>query len=267
MEDELVSSISQIEKNVRTFHEYSAGTEEEKKFYSETLAFSRNFVFSIVDSRVAIVNSKFVGYVENTMPTYISRKGLRSGGESDVAINRLMNGEPKESAALKGLYETLLDSFGKKPSSHEKSFWLSPGISLEEFDAGTIWPGENGGGTFVEGQARFFVGIAYERDPKARAECLSEKGYRCSVCGLSFEERYGEIGKGFIHVHHSKPLSKGGGQSRNVSSSDDLVPVCPNCHSMLHLRSPDPRSVEDLKNHLKRNAGVSADLLNQAPKV
>lgn len=97
---------------------------------------------------------------------------------------------------------------------------------------------------YVTGAFRQVLINAYERDPEARKECIQHYGILCAVCGVNFEERYGPIGKGFIHVHHRKPLA-----TREVYSLDpinDLIPVCPNCHSMLHSFDP-PLSVEQLK--------------------
>ena len=48
----------------------------------------------------------------------------------------------------------------------------------------------------------------YERDPLARRLCLEHSCYTCQACGLRFEDRYGEIGRGFMHVHHKMPLSE-----------------------------------------------------------
>ena len=48
----------------------------------------------------------------------------------------------------------------------------------------------------------------YERDLRARKACLDHHGYRCSVCGFSFEDRYGPLGRNYIHVHHTLELSK-----------------------------------------------------------
>jgi 5-methylcytosine-specific restriction protein A len=89
----------------------------------------------------------------------------------------------------------------------------------------------------------------YERDPRARQLCLNHYGYCCSVCGLDFSERYGELGAGFIHVHHLKELSAVG-QGYNVDPVADLRPVCPNCHAMLHKVSP-AMPVEELKQKLR----------------
>lgn len=85
----------------------------------------------------------------------------------------------------------------------------------------------------------------YERNPKARQICIEHYGMNCSVCDFNFEEKYGEIGEGFIHVHHLKPLSKIG-REYELKPIDDLRPVCPNCHAMLHKSKP-PYSIEELK--------------------
>lgn len=70
----------------------------------------------------------------------------------------------------------------------------------------------------------------YERDRNARDACIQYYGPRCKVCALDFEERYGEIGKGFIHVHHTVPLSELG-EKYTVDPIADLVPVCPSCNA------------------------------------
>jgi 5-methylcytosine-specific restriction enzyme A len=77
----------------------------------------------------------------------------------------------------------------------------------------------------------------YERDRDAREACLKKHGAKCKVCGLNFGEVYGPIGKGFIHVHHVKPLGVMKKQYR-LNPKVDLVPVCPNCHAMLHRQMP-----------------------------
>jgi predicted HNH restriction endonuclease len=99
--------------------------------------------------------------------------------------------------------------------------------------------------TFVEGAARTITVNAYERNPAARRACLAHHGCRCRVCDLSFEERYGEIGREFIHVHHVVPLATVSSEY-TVHPIQDLLPVCPNCHAMLHRHDP-PMTVEELR--------------------
>ncbi|HHO0788469.1 HNH endonuclease [Aeromonas allosaccharophila] len=62
---------------------------------------------------------------------------------------------------------------------------------------------------------------------------------------IDFGEKYGELGKGFIHVHHMMPLSEIG-EEYVVDPIKDLIPVCPNCHAMLHRRNP-PLTIDDLR--------------------
>ncbi|EHY9858309.1 HNH endonuclease, partial [Vibrio parahaemolyticus] len=70
---------------------------------------------------------------------------------------------------------------------------------------------------------------------------------------FSFSEVYGEIGKNFIHVHHIKPLA-GISEEYAVEPTKDLVPVCPNCHAMLHTQNP-PLSIDELKSILVKSDG------------
>lgn len=91
----------------------------------------------------------------------------------------------------------------------------------------------------------------YERSRLNRALCLSIHGTRCKVCDVKFEERYGEMGRDFIHVHHIIPVSKIQ-PGYVINPSRDLIPVCPNCHAMLHTREP-PFLVEELRARFLEN--------------
>jgi 5-methylcytosine-specific restriction protein A len=86
---------------------------------------------------------------------------------------------------------------------------------------------------------------AYERNIEARNQCIEYYGLTCSVCSFNFEKVFGEIGKGFIHVHHLTPLSEIN-QEYEIDPIQDLRPVCPNCHAMLHAKNP-PFTIEELK--------------------
>lgn len=98
---------------------------------------------------------------------------------------------------------------------------------------------------YPEGATRQVTVNAHERNRAARQACVDYHGTICSVCDSDLEEVYGPIAYGFIHVHHLKPLSEiGAGYS--VNPQTDLVPVCPNCHAMLHRTTP-PLTVEQLR--------------------
>jgi len=106
------------------------------------------------------------------------------------------------------------------------------------------------GETFIEGAKKRIVVNAYERDSRAREACIRHYGLSCAVCGFNFEEAFGRIGKGYIHVHHIKPLSEIGGEYE-LDPIEDLRPICPNCHAMIHQRKP-AYSIEELREILKR---------------
>jgi 5-methylcytosine-specific restriction protein A len=90
----------------------------------------------------------------------------------------------------------------------------------------------------IEGAVRTIRVNAYERSPKAREECLRHHGYACVVCGFDFEATYGKkLGHRFIHVHHVVPLSSLR-REYEVNPVEDLRPVCPNGHAMLHKANP-----------------------------
>lgn len=89
---------------------------------------------------------------------------------------------------------------------------------------------------YPEGFLKRITVNAYEREPAARQACLEYWGYSCQVCGFKFEEIYGDLGKEFIHVHHITPLATAR-EDYTVDPIEDLRPVCPNCHAMLHRHS------------------------------
>lgn len=106
-------------------------------------------------------------------------------------------------------------------------------------------PGEE----LIEGASKSVSVNSYERNPVARAQCLDHHGYTCKICSFNFETFYGAIGKNYIHVHHLLPLSEIKGEYV-VDPLNDLVPVCPNCHAMIHSTRP-ALQIEQLKKHLR----------------
>ena len=98
---------------------------------------------------------------------------------------------------------------------------------------------------YAEGSVQRTEINRYERNPLNRKLCLAAKGYDCAICGMNFEKQYGEIGYHFIHVHHIVPVSRVGA-GYVIDPLRDLIPVCPNCHAMLHKNNP-PLLPDELK--------------------
>lgn len=98
---------------------------------------------------------------------------------------------------------------------------------------------------YSEGAVRQLSINAYERSGNARDAAIRIHGTTCAVCAMRFADVYGPIGNGFIHVHHKRPISQIG-STYEINPETDLVAVCPNCHAMLHRRTP-PYTVEELR--------------------
>ncbi|MBO4815020.1 MAG: HNH endonuclease [Muribaculaceae bacterium] len=99
---------------------------------------------------------------------------------------------------------------------------------------------------FYEGAVMKVLVNKYERNAKARQECIAKLGCKCAVCGCDFAKRYGKLGEGFIHVHHIVPIGNIG-KEYVLNPVKDLVPVCPNCHYMLHRTNPPIQPEELMK--------------------
>jgi len=80
-----------------------------------------------------------------------------------------------------------------------------------------------------------------------------------NICRFDFQKNYGEMGRGFIHVHHLTDIATIGTEYE-VDPHVDLRPVCPNCHAMLHTQRP-AINIEELKTlFVKMAEGGDADL-------
>ncbi|MDP2371879.1 hypothetical protein [Rhodoferax sp.] len=124
------------------------------------------------------------------------------------------------------------------PESNFDGVWLSQG---EMPQADTL---------YIEG-GRVSVQVdKYERNTQARDACKACHGLKCVACEFDFERVYGRVAEGYIHVHHLKPLSEVR-ESHKVDPIHDMVPVCANCHAVIHLKNP-PYTIEEVRNMLKR---------------
>jgi 5-methylcytosine-specific restriction protein A len=102
------------------------------------------------------------------------------------------------------------------------------------------------GASAEEGKRVTAVVNKFEGDKKNRECCIHKYKAVCAVCGFDFSVSYGEIGDGYIHVHHLTPLHTFKGKARKVDPIKDMRPVCPNCHEMLHRADP-PYEIEKLQ--------------------
>jgi len=165
--------------------------------------------------------------VDSSTGHFEGKKQLKSGSE--------IYGTDINKAGIKKNQVITVEAFPPHHSMARRKHNLCPELLPSEAASELV--------TFEGG--RVLVQVSrFERDPRARKQCISKFGTECSVCGFDFGKKYGEIGKGFIHVHHLRPLATRG-KSHRVDAGKHLRPVCPNCHEMLH-KGP-PFSIKKLK--------------------
>jgi len=90
-----------------------------------------------------------------------------------------------------------------------------------------------------EGRKSLKIHLARERlNRLVLAFKKSLSSFKCSICDFDFEKTYGPIGKGFIEAHHKKPVAYL--EPNEKVRIEDIVPLCSNCHRMIHRINPIP---------------------------
>jgi len=175
--------------------------------------------------------SQGVGYAAISSRSETAWESCKHGS----AAPRSLLTELPESQAGSGRHKCVVCAF-------QLGLGAAPGNTLYPEDLSTTE-------VLMEGAARQVRVNAYERNPVARLRCIQHYGTRCGVCEVEFEARYGDVGKGFIHVHHLRSIATAK-RSYQVDPVKDLRPVCPNCHAMLHRKEP-PFTIEELRARLR----------------
>lgn len=119
-------------------------------------------------------------------------------------------------------------------------------IYLNEIDLDSIIDAEESVPHKTEGGVAYFYSKKYERNPMNRKNAIEIHGTKCTVCEFDFEKTYGVRGIGFIEIHHTKPLYLLDDEIV-INPYTDLVPVCSNCHKMIHRRKDSVLSIEELR--------------------
>lgn len=191
--------------------------------------------------------SRFIGYVANTFEKH-EKNNQKHGTITSQKISKLF-GEDRVSFEAGKIWSDLEAEFQEfcsvsklKASGYKRSYFVLSDSAVYQDASEVTDP------TVIEGAVVNVKVNVYERNPAARKACIDHFGFSCSVCDINLADRYGEIAEGFIHVHHLKPISEIKA-AYIIDPKKDLRPVCPNCHSMLHRRTP-PLAINELKSLL-----------------
>jgi 5-methylcytosine-specific restriction protein A len=107
-----------------------------------------------------------------------------------------------------------------------------------------------------EGKRRYALHVSYERSPRNRAEAIRIHGMKCRCCGFDFNLVYGpEHARDYIEIHHIKSITQSDGI---VNPATDLVPLCSNCHSMVHRKRGELMPIADLQAIMREAAARNA---------
>ncbi|WP_217808676.1 HNH endonuclease [Derxia lacustris] len=243
----LITSKKQIAENLITFNSYrDSHNTYRREFFYERLRLGKIFVYGIVKDKFLFSPSRFADYINCSAEKHDAFSG-KDGKQTTPTITKHL-GKPADSEDVENAYLSLCAELEISPSNKRRTYWLieldSMSISTRVFGGNNEYPDEVE--KYVEGATKRVIVNAYERSSEARAACLNHHGYDCVVCGFNFESKFGaKIGAKFIHVHHLTPISRNS-QQHKIDPINELRPVCPNCHAMLH-RSDPPFSIEELR--------------------
>lgn len=242
---------------------YTCNPANEDQMFFDVKVYIHNLIRLIVE----IYPQKHGGYILNEMALASAEKRkcffaykqmlMDKGARIKFLVNNNTLTEDDWPAIWKSFYSKI--TIIPIPESTDSNFavileWMQHGIDLV-FSLLTISDvnidNEYSQAVQTEGTPQEIKSIRYERNPINRELCIHMKGHTCAVCGMNFFDTYGIIGKDFIEVHHTTPVSE---MDENfvLDIERDLVPLCSNCHSMIHRKKP-PYSIHEMKMILEEN--------------
>lgn len=203
-------------------------------------------------------NRKEPCFVSDTELDNQATRGVREIAlESATLLDRIIeitDRLPKDHEVIT-VTEAALQSIGT--SAHTKPIDGDHAFIPEEVDV-TV--------PLYEGAVRRIAVNAYERSSEARKRCILHYGCRCASCGLTLAEKYGESAQGLIHVHHLRQLADVNAKYQ-VDPVQDLQPVCPTCHAVIHSRTP-PFTVQEVTamiEEVEKDADKSVERGSRSP--
>ena len=129
------------------------------------------------------------------------------------------------------------------------------------------WQTNVSGEIFHEKKSAYYEGAVetinvnrYERNKEARRKCIAHYGQACQACDIDLSKKYGSVAENFTHVHHIKKLSTISAKYQ-IDPVTDLIPLCPNCHAIAHLRK-EPYSVQQIKSMIAAQNNSSNSLVD-----
>ncbi|MET8566572.1 HNH endonuclease [Streptomyces sp. NPDC004783] len=201
-------------------------------------------------------------------PEALSLPGFRSPDSVSRKTTDFMTNHPlypgKATRCGKPTLQMIQAFSEREPEMLQAAEAITEGIGSGEFYLLPVQPDEvdAAGTSAVEGRLLVRRALVRERDARLRTrkiEQLRRQGtpLRCEVCYFDFARMYGDLGEGYIEVHHATPLHVSGATETKL---DDLVCLCANCHRMCHRSRPGEtwRTPNALRELIQDSAGTGA---------
>ena len=114
-----------------------------------------------------------------------------------------------------------------------------------------------------EGSVKAVSAKRKQRSKKLREAAIAkyteaDGSIKCAVCGFDFRKTYGELGEGYIAIHHEVPVFQMPSEGTTAFINEAIKhvkPVCLNCHSMIHRNKNKMLSIQELKDIIEMNKG------------
>lgn len=238
-EDELLNNLFRVDTYL------SNSNDDDYDQMTKLIANGSNFVAYKSGSEMHFAPSRFIGYLENDLITHLVKKNGKDGRVTSPEIDKILGCSRKFDKDLEQKYLTFCKKLGVKPKNMintQRKYWVLDKAINNRYTT-----------EYYEGSVQQALINRYERNPLARKECIEHYGYTCQICDFNFEKVYGKVGAQFIHVHHLTPIAEIG-KNYKLDPIRDLIPVCPNCHAMLHRKSGNDKrlTVSELKALIKQ---------------
>jgi 5-methylcytosine-specific restriction enzyme A len=221
-------------KRAREYNKYS---NKDKDLIVYEYLFNAMSHRSLDENILGIAPDKRTGHESMNILHYIGLKDKHKGIFGDYSITEAMHIMKQQDSDFELVIQSLYRLINQSESSKELEEVIANDIDSEQAEEESY---------YKDGAVKQYYGKRYERRTENRKKAIEHHGLNCVVCGFNFEKVYGERGKDFIEVHHVNPLSTIGEQIV-IDPKEDLVPVCSNCHRMIHRRKDNVLTVDDLK--------------------
>lgn len=163
-------------------------------------------------------------------------------------IGASVRGRIQECCSGSKSYKGIVDLFESVHGvSARRGFWRLRSDLLNPSNTDGI---QDGAETLIEseeGRTTLRIHLRRERSRKLiEAFKASLKEFSCSACGFDFQKMYGALGAGYIEAHHTIPVATLTEYSK--TNIKDLVPLCANCHRIVHRN--ELMSIQELKKYI-----------------